>query len=128
MDTIPRGLCLLINNVNFEINLATQTGSEIDADKIVKLFQDFLLFHVQLENDATISKLRRILSDLQHEDHSKYSAFALILLSHGDKGGIVYCSDGTNCKITIKEISNYFSPTCCPLLYEKTKTFLYTSL
>ena len=121
MDTIPRGLCLLINNINFEINLATRTGSEIDAVKIVKLFQDFLLFHVQLENDVTISKLRRILSDLQHEDHSKYSAFALIFLSHGEEGGIVYCSDGI--KITIKEISNHFSATCCPSLYGKPKLF-----
>ena len=121
MDTIPRGLCLLINNVNFEINLAARTGSEIDAAKIAKLFQDFLLFQVQLENDVTISKLRRILSDLQHKDHSRYSAFALVFLSHGDKGGVVYCSDGT--KITIKEISSHFSATCCPSLYGKPKLF-----
>ena len=121
MDTIPRGLCLLINNVKFEINLATRTGSEIDAFKLTKLFQDFLLFQVQLENDVTISKLRCILSDLQHEDHSDYSAFAMVFLSHGDNGGVVYCSDGN--AITIKEISSHFSATRCPSLYGKPKLF-----
>lgn len=121
MDTIPRGVCLLINNVKFEINLATRTGSEIDAFKLTKLFQDFLLFQVQLENDVTISKLRRILSDLQHEDHSEYSAFAMVFLSHGDNGGVVYCSDGN--AITIKEISSHFSATRCPSLYGKPKLF-----
>ena len=121
MDTIPRGLCLLVNNVNFEINLTTRTGSEIDAFKLTKLFQDFLMFQVQLENDVKVSKLRCILSDLQHEDHSEYSAFAMVFLSHGDNGGVVYCSDGK--AITIKEISNHFSATRCPSLYGKPKLF-----
>ena len=101
MDTDPRGLCLIVNNVNFSNNLSTRSGSDVDADKLAELFQSFLLFHVRQERDVTINQLLRILEDLQKENHSKYCVFAMVILSHGDEGGVVYCSDGVS--ITIEQ-------------------------
>ena len=122
MDTNPRGLCLIVNNVNFSNNLSTRSGSDVDADKIAELFQSFLLFHVRQERDVKINQLLHILEDLQKENHSKYCMFAMVILSHGDEGGVVYCSDGVS--ITIEQISNYFTTDNCPSLRDKPKLFL----
>ena len=121
MDTDPRGLCLIINNVNFSNNLSTRKGSDVDADKLAELFQSFLLFHVRQERDVTINRLLHILQDIQKKNHSEYCAFALVILSHGDEGGVVYCSDGAS--ITVEQISNYFTADNCPSLRDKPKLF-----
>lgn len=96
-------------------------GSDLDADKLMDLFNNFLKFKVKKVDDVTEDELYQTLRQLQTEDHQRYSAFVLILLSHGDKGGVVYCSDGA--PITIKKISEFFTAANCPSLINKPKLF-----
>ena len=96
-------------------------GSDLDANKLMNLFKNFLKFKVQKVDDVTEDKLYQTLHQLQTEDHQRYSAFVLILLSHGDKGGVVYCSDGA--PITLKKISDFFTAANCPSLINKPKLF-----
>ena len=96
-------------------------GSDLDADKLTDLFENFLKFKVTKVDDVTENELYQILHQLQTEDHQKYCAFVVILLSHGDKGGVVYCCDGV--PITIKKISEFFTTANCPSLSNKPKLF-----
>ena len=122
MNTIPRGLCCIVNNVNFDnTSLPTRTGSDEDARKVEELFRDFLKFDVVLEKDVSKDHFLHILRKLQNANHEFCSAFVLVILSHGDRGGAVYCTDGN--LITIKEISEYFTATNCPRLSGKPKLF-----
>lgn len=124
MNTIPRGHCVIINNVNFNsslVGMPQRIGSDLDADKLMDLFNNFLKFKVKKVDDVTKDELYQTLHQLQTEDHQRYSAFVLILLSHGDKGGVVYCSDGA--PITLKKISEFFTASNCPSLINKPKLF-----
>ena len=126
MNTTPRGLCCIVNNVNFDNpSLPTRTGSDEDARKMEELFGDFLKFEVKQERNVSKDYFLHILHKLQNVNHESCSAFVLVLLSHGDRGGVVYCTDGD--LITIKEISEYFTATNCPTLSGKPKLFFIQS-
>ena len=96
-------------------------GSDLDASKLTDLFENFLKFEVTKVDDVTEDGLYQTLHQLQTKDHRKYCAFVLILLSHGDKGGVVYCCDGV--PIKIMKISEFFTATNCPSLSNKPKLF-----
>ena len=122
MNATPRGLCCIVNNVNFDNPcLPTRAGSDKDVRELEKLFRNFLKFEVVEERNVSKDHFLHILHKLQNTNHESCSAFVLVLLSHGDKGGVVYCTDGD--LITIKEISEYFTATNCPTLSGKPKLF-----
>nr|ABI64126.1 caspase-8 [Molgula tectiformis] len=142
MDSKPYvGICLLINNENFEgnvnmedynikcsmeskgkveipnIQLKNRAGSKIDADAIEDIFTGFS-FKVHRCNDLKHREMQICIQEFSEMDHSKYDSFVCVILSHG-KRNIVYSVDGY--KFRISDIQSFFTTTTCSTLQDKPK-------
>ncbi|XP_055722460.1 caspase-7-like [Salvelinus fontinalis] len=141
MASESRGVCVIINNVDF--GTKKRKGSDIDAEALAKVFS-WLKFRVVMCKDKTaveipvvlkvFSELKQ-LSDLQQcgvkewvsgqftdlKDLPKHSdAFVCCLLSHGEKEGVCG-TDGT--VVPTIDILSPFNGTNCSILVEKPKLF-----
>ncbi|KAH9378267.1 hypothetical protein HPB48_015055 [Haemaphysalis longicornis] len=59
MESNPRGLCIIINNIEFQGNLSRRVGAEVDASKMKDLFEKKFHFKVvQLQNTTTGGQCR----------------------------------------------------------------------
>uniref|UniRef100_A0A4W5K6A2 Uncharacterized protein n=1 Tax=Hucho hucho TaxID=62062 RepID=A0A4W5K6A2_9TELE len=142
MTSVPRGLCLIINNEIFD-KLRERTGSNKDAVDLANIFSR-MKFRVVMCKDKTaveipivlkvFSELKK-LSDLQQcgakewvggqftelKDLPKHGdAFVCCILSHGKKEGVCG-TDGT--VVPTIDILSPFNGTNCSILVEKPKLF-----
>ncbi|XP_055722455.1 caspase-8-like isoform X2 [Salvelinus fontinalis] len=142
MTSVPRGLCLIINNEIFD-KLRERTGSNKDVEDLANIFSR-MKFRVVMCKDKTaveipivlkvFSELKQ-LSDLQQcgvkewvsgqftdlKDLPKHSdAFVCCILSHGEKEGVCG-TDGT--VVPTIDILSPFNGTNCSILVEKPKLF-----
>ncbi|XP_078110651.1 caspase-9 [Sander vitreus] len=128
MDASPCGLCLIINNVEFEpkSNLSNRKGSNIDCDKLERRFKA-LNFIVEVKTNLKQSQIKHGLSALSKKDHSQYDCCVVIILSHGTEvnhnrfPGAVYGVDGQH--VPVQHITNYLNGQHCPSLQGKPKLF-----
>lgn len=74
METNPRGLVLIINNINFHNN-KHRPGSERDSDQLHNLFHN-LGFNVDVRQNKTA-----FVSNSYHHDHEKYFVCTIISLN-----------------------------------------------
>lgn len=121
MQSIPRGFCILINNVSFE-NGAQQErkGSNVDARRLDEIFQE-LSFEVHYKIDLTSEEIKELLKKVsEKEDLKNHDAIVVIILSHGTKG-CVYGTD--NIGVRLDEIYSYFNNENCRYLIGKPKMF-----
>lgn len=126
MDTSPKGLCIIISNIDFQNtnltrknNLGKRDGGEKDTDKMKRLFTN-LDFIVRVHKNVKLSVLKEILVTASLGDHSQYSAFVCILMSHGNLGEL-FMSDGN--VVSIVDIFRYFYSDRCKTLSKKPKLF-----
>eukprot|EP00063_Salmo_salar_P021492 XP_013996327.1 PREDICTED: caspase-8-like isoform X2 [Salmo salar] len=142
MTSVPRGLCLIINNEIFD-KLGKRTGSNKDAVDLANIFSR-MKFRVVMCKDKTaveipivlkvFSELKQ-LSDLQQcgakewvggqftdlKDLPKHGdGFVCCILSHGEKEGVCG-TDGT--VVPTIDILSPFNGTNCSILVEKPKLF-----
>ncbi|XP_024148630.1 caspase-9 isoform X2 [Oryzias melastigma] len=128
MDAKPCGLCLIINNVEFEpkSELNTRRGSNVDCDKLEKRFKS-LNFIVEVRTNLKQKQIKSELSALSRKDHLMYDCCVVIILSHGTEvshnrfPGAVYGVDGLY--VSVQEITNYLNGQHCPSLQGKPKIF-----
>ncbi|XP_041954999.1 caspase-9 isoform X1 [Alosa sapidissima] len=128
MDASPCGLCLIINNVEFEqhSDLKDRNGSDIDSDKLERRFKS-LNFDVVVKRNLKHKQIRQELSALAKMDHSNSDCCVVIILSHGTEAthsrfpGAVYGVDGTS--VPVQVITNYLNGQHCPSLQGKPKLF-----
>ncbi|KAM9344429.1 caspase-9 [Pholidichthys leucotaenia] len=128
MDANPCGHCLIINNVEFELQseLKNRMGSNIDCIKLERRFQA-LNFTVEVKTNLKCKQIRHELSAFSKEDHSPYDCCVVIILSHGTEvnhnrfPGAVYGVDGQF--IPVQQITNYLNGKHCPSLQGKPKLF-----
>lgn len=143
VKTSPRGICLIINNVNFEDG-SMRRGTEKDADDLAKLFS-WLDFRVLMCVDQTDTKMSHVLTcfstltdiselkqlslkewsegfvDLQEPMPKHGDVFVCCILSHGTKGAV----SGTNREpLTIQDITRTFKASKNSPLSGKPKVFL----
>ncbi|XP_029499009.1 caspase-8-like isoform X2 [Oncorhynchus nerka] len=142
MTSVPRGLCLIINNEIFD-KLSERTGSNKDAVDLANIFSR-MKFRVVMCKDKTAVEIPRVLkvfselkqlSDLQQynvkewvggqftdlKDLPKHGdAFVCCILSHGKKEGVCG-TDGT--VVPTIDILSPFNGTNCSILVEKPKLF-----
>ena len=93
MKNEKSGICLLINNEEFQISKDTRTGCIKDEERLKTLFEK-LHFEV-LEPKRNRSK--REIFDIDfvdfikrlEENETKYDAMVLIIMSHGKKDAII---------------------------------------
>uniref|UniRef100_A0AAY5L0M0 Uncharacterized protein n=1 Tax=Esox lucius TaxID=8010 RepID=A0AAY5L0M0_ESOLU len=144
MSSIPRGLCLIINNKNFvDDRLKVRHGTDKDASDLAKVFTR-LKFTVLMCKDQTAVEMKHVLevfselkqlSNLQAHAVKEWvggefaelkelpqhgDAFVCCILSHGEKEG-VFGKDGM--VIRTIDIQSPFNGRNCRMLLEKPKLF-----
>ncbi|XP_016135669.1 caspase-9 isoform X2 [Sinocyclocheilus grahami] len=128
MDASPCGICLIINNVDFDpdCDLKDRTGSDIDCDKMEKRFKA-LNFEVIAKRNLKYKRIRHEMASLAKRDHSAYDCCVVIILSHGTEAnhnrfpGAVHGVDGP--AVPVQLITNYLNGQNCPSLQGKPKLF-----
>jgi len=106
MNTDPRGLCVIINNKDFEpssgLNNYPRVGTDVDANTAKELFQE-IGYIVESHHNQTVYQMRQILKEASTRNYTNFSSFCCIILSHGQEG-VVYGVDGT---IDIRELTAF---------------------
>ncbi|XP_055494173.1 caspase-8-like isoform X2 [Leucoraja erinacea] len=120
MDSTPLGICLILNNNVFtDTKYRKRNGTDHDAEKLKKVFED-LGFEVHRHNNSTAKEIENILKHYQTFDHNAMDCFVCCILSHGEKD-IIVGTDGK--RLQISDIRFWFSGSQCPSLLRKPKIF-----
>ncbi|KAM7542387.1 hypothetical protein Aperf_G00000015592 [Anoplocephala perfoliata] len=117
----PRGVCLLINQRDFDkvkTGQERRDGTDIDADMIERTFIR-CGYAVNRATNLTLRKMDYLLDDVRSQNHSKYDSFVCVILSHGSDG-VIFASDGI---INADRLIAYFRSDRCPTLAGKPKLF-----
>ncbi|XP_047663402.1 caspase-9 isoform X2 [Tachysurus fulvidraco] len=128
MEASPCGVCLIINNVEFDSGseLKNRLGSDIDCEKLERRFRS-LNFHVLVKRNLKCKHIRHELATLAKMDHSVYDCCVVVILSHGTEAshnrfpGAVHGVDGLS--VAVQIITNYLNGQNCPSLQGKPKVF-----
>ena len=119
MKCEPHGLCLIVNNVDFE-NLSRRGGSDVDAKKLDELFTK-LQYKVKMARNQTSKQLKETLTKFARlNDHGMADSVVVCLLSHGLEGQI-YGVDGV--LVSIPDLLALFNGYAAPDLIGKPKMF-----
>ncbi|XP_076458162.1 uncharacterized protein LOC143291906 [Babylonia areolata] len=127
METLPRGLCVIINNRDFKKDKGKSTarklepreGTDKDRDALKTTFEE-LLFEVRLHENLTDKQMVKTLSQVGEEDHSEYDCFVCCLLTYGEPG-LVLGVNGSSVKI--RSLTNAVKTKNCASLEGKPKLF-----
>ncbi|KAL6456026.1 hypothetical protein MHYP_G00358770 [Metynnis hypsauchen] len=118
MSSVPRGLCVIINNMKFAC-FGDRNGSEKDEECLNKVFS-WLGFTVEVHRDKTAPQMKKLLKDLGQEFNHEGDCFVCCILSHGCTEG-VYGTDGG--VVSNEDIFGPFRGTSCEKLAGKPKAF-----
>ncbi|XP_053179824.1 caspase-3b [Scomber japonicus] len=120
MDYPCLGTCLIINNKNFDSNtgMGMRNGTDVDAAIAAKTFTE-LGYKVKVFNDQTAANMKKLMSSVSQEDHSKNASFVCVMLSHGDEG-VIYGTDGLE---KLEDLTKLFKGDSCRSLVGKPKLF-----
>ncbi len=119
MSSYPRGICLIVNNVNFQTSHRLP-GGVIDEKLVDDLFRAFH-FDVVVKRDLTRDEIRATAEEFAAKDHGQYSAFVFYILSHGGSNDVIYGVDERS--ISVAELVRLFVAANCPSLQGKPKLF-----
>lgn len=123
MDYPRRGKAVIINNKEFSYEMQKEgygyrSGTDVDCTAIGCRLKA-LGFDVDRYHNVTCVEIMKIFADVAKEDHSDADCFAAVLLSHGEQDHIL----GTDGKLNMKEIFQFFRANNCPSLAGKPKMF-----
>ncbi|XP_061647288.1 caspase-8 isoform X3 [Phyllopteryx taeniolatus] len=122
MNGVKRGICLIINNINFkevERKLKQREGTIIDEASLKKVFE-WLGFEVNIERDCNKEKILSSIQKLSTRDHSQMDCLVCCVLSHGEQES-VHGVDGRTVQLT--ELMQPLNGLHCPSLNGKPKLF-----
>lgn len=121
----PRGLALIINNVEFDNDMYDyRKGGEVDSDNLEQLFTQLgfkVEKHLNMTRNATI---RKMIDFPEKEEHKAADMVIVCVLSHGMEHGKVAASDGLPIDIET-DILRRFNNDYCPNLRDKPKFFIF---
>jgi len=86
IDSKPKGLCLLINNMTFKEENLNRHDAIYDEERLHNLFAGKLDFEVHAVNDLDNCQMQAICTEFGGKDHRQYDAFVCIIMSHGTCG------------------------------------------
>ncbi|XP_056116037.1 caspase-22 [Rhinichthys klamathensis goyatoka] len=118
MDSNPRGLCVIINNENFEDSGKKRNGSQKDVERLKDLFK-YLGFLVEIKEDQTTSEIKQLMINYS-KDPRHTDCFVCCVMSHGNETGVEGC-DGQICPLN--DITSPFDGDNCTSLIGKPKVF-----
>lgn len=116
IERIPRGICVIINNVNFT-TLKERCGSDEDQKHLAKVFH-WLGFKVVVHRNKTAAEMKNLLTDLGKTVDG--DCFVCCVLSHGIQEGVYGSDDGV---VSVDEIREPFTGIYCQSLAGKPKLF-----
>lgn len=121
MRSCRRGICLIINNVQFELDsLPIRKGSDMDAHRFKKIFTQ-LGFSVESKRNLTSDKMKATFKQISARCSSKHDALIIILLSHGTESGL-YATDGL--EVDLNDILTNFDNKRCKQMIGRPKVFI----
>lgn len=121
MQSDQRGICLIVNNVNFDLEMFPQRkGSDMDAFRFKEIFKQ-LGFTIESKRNLTAEKMKAVFKQVAARCTTKYDALVVILLSHGTESGI-YGTDGL--EVDLNDILSYFDNKKCKQMLGKPKVFI----
>lgn len=121
MSSSQRGICLIINNVQFENDLLPKRkGSDKDAFRFKEVFRQ-LGFAVESKRNQTAEKMKSLFRQVAARCMLKHDALVVILLSHGTESGI-YGTDGL--EVDLNDILSYYDNRNCKQMLGKPKVFI----
>nr|AYK02334.1 caspase-8 [Haliotis diversicolor] len=133
MNARPRGICVIINNRDFQESqddaggryrgqhgLGKREGTDVDAKRLEYIFSK-LEFTIRpftnLTDTQMVEELQCVASTI---DHKPFDAFVCCILSHGVKDRVY----GTNCRdVKVSDLTAPFRASACPSLAGKPKMF-----
>ncbi|GAA6098673.1 caspase 20, apoptosis-related cysteine peptidase [Tachysurus ichikawai] len=118
MSSVPRGHCLIINNITFHTPHQVRNGSILDAESLKKVFQ-WLGFSLHVYTNQTAEQMKVLLKTFSQKHHDG-DCFVCCILSHGSKDGVLGTDRGI---ISKDDIFGPFSGNSCPSLVNKPKVF-----
>ncbi|XP_066029289.1 uncharacterized protein [Pocillopora verrucosa] len=121
MNKNPRGLCVIVNNVDFQNKDLNRPGADKDERSLQLLFKT-LLFEVIIRRDLTKHELEKVAQDFGEANHEAYNAFVFIVMSHGGDRDCILGVDGR--ETTVKNLMSEFRENKCPSLKHKPKVFI----
>ena len=121
MNKNPRGLCLIVNNVNFRNKDLNRPGAVEDERSLKHLFRT-LFFKVCILRDLTSHELESVAQKFGKKNHEAYNAFVFIVMSHEGDHNCIFGVDGRS--TTVKSLMSEFSVNNCPSLSHKPKAFI----
>ncbi|XP_061696925.1 caspase-8 isoform X2 [Syngnathoides biaculeatus] len=122
MNAVKPGLCLIINNIDFnevETKLKPREGTIIDEGCLKKVFE-WLGFEVHVKRNCDKEKILSSIQGISTRDHSQMDCLVCCVLSHGAKES-VYGVDGD--AVNLAELMQPFNGLQCPSLKGKPKLF-----
>ncbi|XP_074625500.1 caspase-3-like isoform X1 [Acropora palmata] len=122
IDSKPKGLCLLINNMTFKEENLNRHDAIYDEERLHNLFAGKLDFEVHPFNDLDNCQMQAICTEFGGKDHRQYDAFVCIIMSHGTCGDKIKGVNGRT--IGIDDLMSEFNIERCPSLANKPKLFL----
>ena len=122
MTSRPRGLCLIVNNINFEGDIfPTRKGSDEDANRFDLIFRQ-LGFETIMTRNLTADQMRAKFRELSSACKADHDALFVFILSHGSEHGI-YGTDGMEVYLE-SEIISCFDNRNCKAMIGKPKVFV----
>lgn len=116
----PRGLCLILNNYDFNNVKETRCGSERDVKMLNSVF-DQLGYTVEVHTDKSAEDMMKLFEDFaRRPEHYSLHSCIIIIMSHGTKE-LLY---GIDCEeVYLKNIFKLFNNENCPALIGRPKLF-----
>ncbi|XP_019725374.1 caspase-3-like [Hippocampus comes] len=120
MDYPHMGICLIINNKNFDrsTRMSTRNGTDVDAAFAMKTFSA-LGYKIKVATDQTVKQMKSLMLSVSQEDHSSCASFVCVLLSHGEEG-VIFGTDGYE---LLENLTKPFKGHRCSTLVGKPKLF-----
>ena len=132
MSSMPRGICLILNNQDFSKSRALgakgseyddRAGSEVDEQNLAEIFK-WLQFDVYVYKDKTALDMWQLFLEWSAYDHGNYDCFAVCMLSHGERRVNTDEVCGVDGKgIELDKIFRLFNGEKCKSLASKPKLF-----
>ena len=132
MTSSPKGICLIINNVNFRESrkdmkkgYGDRDGSEVDEKNLKEVFK-WLGFDVKIYRNKKALEMWDILSEWSKSNHSQYDSFVTCILSHGKQN--IYTNKDEICGVDgksfpVDDMIQAFNGENCSSLIDKPKLF-----
>ncbi|XP_013409672.1 caspase-8-like [Lingula anatina] len=119
-----RGRAVIINNVSFDNEFSLdRKGTEVDVEYLKSLFRQ--LHYLVLKHDnLTAEAIDQLATREARTDHSAYSSFIMVILSHGGENTVIG-TDGYH--IGYDQILAHFEASRCPTLNGKPKMFFISA-